>query len=71
MESAAKDPTSPLAEHAYLLDHPLRARIAAEPDPSYREPTELARTLGEPLPRVAYHCRVLATAGWKTGRADS
>jgi DNA-binding transcriptional ArsR family regulator len=65
MESA-KDQGSALAEFrpAFLLTHPLRARIAAELDTSHREPTELAKVLGESLPLVAYHYRVLAAGGW-------
>jgi hypothetical protein len=72
MESVAKDQGDALADRrlAFLLDHPMRVRIAAEMETSYREPTELAEALGESLPRVAYHCRVLAAGGCKPAQAD-
>jgi predicted transcriptional regulator len=41
----------------------LRARIAAELEKRGMDPPELAEVLGEPLPRVAYHCDVLVKAG--------
>ncbi|MDX6610158.1 MAG: hypothetical protein QOF85_2083 [Solirubrobacterales bacterium] len=70
MEPAAKDQDSSLAEHrrASLLDHPLRARIAAELNTLHPEPTELAKALGESLPCVAYHYRVLRAGGWGSSR---
>jgi len=69
MDSAGKNEGDALADRwlAYLLGHPLRARIAAEVNTSYRESAELAETLGEPLLRVKYHCRVLALASCRTG----
>ncbi len=42
-----------------VLANPLRARLAAELKVRHASPPELAAALGEPLPSVAYHCRVL------------
>ena len=64
MEFAAKDQDEELTEPllAALLDHPLRARLAAELAGRIKEPAELAKTLEEPLALVAYHFRVLAAS---------
>jgi DNA-binding transcriptional ArsR family regulator len=65
MESAAKDqdPALLYLRLAYALGHPLRARIASELHRQPRSPDELAKALGVPLPRVAYHCDVLELHG--------
>jgi DNA-binding transcriptional ArsR family regulator len=68
MESPAKDQGSALADRlagleASLLDHPLRARIAAELAKQPLDPKQLADVLHEDLPRVSYHWRVLNKAG--------
>ena len=65
MESGAKEreTAAPAERRAQVLKHPLRARIAAELEKRSMDPPELAEVLGEPLPRVAYHCDVLAKAG--------
>lgn len=66
MEPGAKErevPASTGLSRAQVLKHPLRARIAAELEKRSVDPPELAEALGEPLPRVAYHCDVLAEAG--------
>lgn len=64
MESAAKDQSSALADRrsgleALLLDHLLRARIAAELAKQPLDPKQLADVLHEELPRISYHWRVL------------
>jgi len=46
------------------LSHPLRReilRLLADEEP--RSPSELATSLGQPLPSVSYHVRVLAGRG--------
>ncbi len=65
MESGAKERGAavPAKRRAQALKHPLRARIAAELEKHRMDPPELAEVLGEPLPRVTYHCKVLAKAG--------
>ena len=65
MESGAKEreAAGSAERRAQVLTHPLRARIAAELEKRGIDPPELAEVLGEPLPRVAYHCAVLAKAG--------
>jgi hypothetical protein len=45
-----------------VLGNPLRARLAAELKVRSASPPELAAALGERLPSVAYHCRVLGLA---------
>lgn len=61
MESAAKAQGDELASPllASILSHPLRARIADKSAVQPLEPAELAEALGEPLPLVSYHWRVL------------
>jgi hypothetical protein len=65
MDSAGKDQGDALGDQrlARLLGHVLRARLAAELKTGYREPAELAETLGESISWVEYHCRVLALPG--------
>jgi DNA-binding transcriptional ArsR family regulator len=66
VESGAKErevPASANQQLALVLEHPLRARIAAEHEKHSMSPQALAEALGEPLPRVAYHCKVLAEVG--------
>ena len=68
MESAAKDQGSALADRrpgleALLLDHPLRAHIAAELAKQPLDPKQLADVLHEDLPRIRYHWRALREAG--------
>jgi len=65
MESGAEERelAVPVKPRAQVLKHPLRARIAAELEKRRMDPAELAEVFGEPLPRVAYHCKVLAKAG--------
>ncbi len=66
MEPGAKErevPASTDRRRAQVLEHPLRARIATEMEKGSVDPPELAEALDEPLPRVAYHCDVLAEAG--------
>jgi DNA-binding transcriptional ArsR family regulator len=46
-----------------VLENPLRARLVAELKGLRMSPLELAEALGEPLPSVAYHCRVVGEAG--------
>jgi hypothetical protein len=46
-----------------VLEHPLRARLAAELRAQSMNPPELAAAVDEPLPLIAYHCRVLALSG--------
>jgi DNA-binding transcriptional ArsR family regulator len=42
------------------LGHPLRQRILQELRDEAKSPSELARTLGEPLGNVSYHVKILA-----------
>jgi DNA-binding transcriptional ArsR family regulator len=66
MESGAKERDEPaLVDRrlAQLLEHPLRARIIAQPAKGSMTLPELAQTLGEPLPCVSYHAKVLEEAG--------
>jgi DNA-binding transcriptional ArsR family regulator len=44
---------------AKTLAHPLRQRILLALNDRVASPSELARELGEPLPKVSYHVRVL------------
>ncbi len=44
---------------AYVLEHPLRARMAAMLDQCPMDLPELAEALDEPLTRVTYHYGVL------------
>lgn len=46
-----------------LLDHPLRAHIAAELAKQPLDPKQLADVLHEDLPRIRYHWRALREAG--------
>lgn len=65
MESTAKTQGDELASPllALVLGHPLRARIADKSAVQPLEPAELANALGEPLPLVSYHWRVLRQTG--------
>lgn len=63
MESGAKERDESASVDrrlAQLLEHPLRARIVAQPAKDSMNTAELAEALGEPLPLVAYHAKVLA-----------
>jgi hypothetical protein len=64
MEPGAKEreAAAPADLRPQVLRHPLRARIAAKLEERRMDPPELAEAFGEPLPRVAYHCDVLAKA---------
>jgi DNA-binding transcriptional ArsR family regulator len=66
MESGAKEREVPVPANralAQALEHPLRARIAAELEKRDLSREELAAILEEPLPLVAYHREVLAAVG--------
>ena len=66
MEPGAKEREVPPSTDWWrlqVLKHPLRARIATELEKGSMDPPELAEALGEPQPRVAYHCEVLTEAG--------
>lgn len=63
MKSGTKDPALGDPRLAYLLGHPLRARILVEIGNHPMELPELARALNEPLALVGYHHRVLVAAG--------
>jgi DNA-binding transcriptional ArsR family regulator len=52
---------------AQALEHPLRARIAAELEKRSMDRQELAEVLGEPLPLVKYHYDVLTAVGLARG----
>jgi DNA-binding transcriptional ArsR family regulator len=48
---------------AKALSHPLRARIFAILNEQVASPNEMAEMIGEPLPNVSYHARVLVDLG--------
>ncbi|MGZ8647331.1 MAG: ArsR/SmtB family transcription factor [Solirubrobacteraceae bacterium] len=51
------------AKRLAALGHPIRIQILAAANDEAVSPSELAVTLGEPLGVVAYHFRVLHSAG--------
>jgi DNA-binding transcriptional ArsR family regulator len=48
---------------AELLQHPLRARLLGMLGDETASPSELARTIGVPVPMASYHVRTLRRAG--------